>query len=98
MIATKVFWTEWFQGLSAEFLQVKVPKVLLLANSERLDQQLTNALHEGRFTMEVVKDVGHTIHEDNPLRVTQLMRAAIEQFHIQINYAEKLVVTSISGK
>lgn len=44
---TETFWTGWFKGLSQKFLDVPVPKVLLLANIQGLDTALTIGQMQG---------------------------------------------------
>ncbi len=43
LLATKPFWEGWFKGLTQTFLDVRVPKQLLLAGSDRMDKELTIA-------------------------------------------------------
>jgi protein phosphatase methylesterase 1 len=50
-------------------LEISLPKQLLLAGSERMDQELTVAHMSGKFKMVVIKDVGHAIQEDKPAEV-----------------------------
>uniref|UniRef100_A0A6P7HBT5 Protein phosphatase methylesterase 1-like n=1 Tax=Diabrotica virgifera virgifera TaxID=50390 RepID=A0A6P7HBT5_DIAVI len=38
---TEQFWTGWFKGLSQKFLDLRIPKLLLLANIHGLDTTLT---------------------------------------------------------
>ena len=71
---------------------------MLLAGSERMDKELTIAQMEGRFSMVVIEDVGHSIQEDNPARVTEVLKEFISKIHIPQKYNEKLIVTSVSGK
>lgn len=49
---TEQYWTEWFEGLSAKFLEVPVQgKLLLLAGVDRLDKTLLIGQMQGmRFT------------------------------------------------
>lgn len=56
--------TGWFTGLSNLFLSVKVPKLLLLAGTDRLDKDLTIAQMQGKFQLVVLPAVGHVIQED----------------------------------
>ena len=43
LLATKTYWEGWFKGLTQCFLNVRVPKQLLLAGSDRMDKDLTIA-------------------------------------------------------
>jgi len=63
------FWEGWFRGLSTMFLDIDVPKLLLLAGVDRLDKELTVGQMRGRFQMMVLPKVGHAVHEDSPERV-----------------------------
>ncbi|CAD5112135.1 DgyrCDS1374 [Dimorphilus gyrociliatus] len=69
------FWKGWFEGLSQKFLSVSVPKVLLLANTDRLDRDLTLGQMQGKFQMQVLMHCGHVIHEDNPDKVAETLAA-----------------------
>ena len=40
---TEKYWHEWFEGLSKIFLSLKIPKILVTAEKERLDKVLTIA-------------------------------------------------------
>ena len=37
------YWKGWFKGLTQSFLNVKIPKVLFLAEKDRMDKELTIA-------------------------------------------------------
>jgi protein phosphatase methylesterase 1 len=43
LMASKPYWEGWFKGLTKCFLDVRVPKQLLLAGSDRMDKELTIA-------------------------------------------------------
>ena len=70
---TEPHWTSWFQGLSARFLAAPGAKLLLLAGVDRLDRELTVGQMQGRFQMQVLPQVGHTVHEDSPDRVAEVI-------------------------
>lgn len=38
LMKSEKYWKGWFVGLSASFLNVKIPKTLILAERERLDK------------------------------------------------------------
>ena len=54
------FWEGWYRGLSELFLSVKVPKVLMLAGTDRLDKTLTIGQMQGKFQMVVLPQVTAT--------------------------------------
>lgn len=45
---TERYWRDWFNGLSQEFLNCPVPKMLLLANIHGLDTTLTVGQMQGK--------------------------------------------------
>nr|CAD1824519.1 unnamed protein product [Ananas comosus var. bracteatus] len=60
------YWKGWYEGLSDKFLSCPVPKLLLLAGTDRLDRALTIGQMQGKFQMVVVRHTGHAIQEDAP--------------------------------
>ncbi|XP_062026317.1 uncharacterized protein LOC133742646 [Rosa rugosa] len=63
---TEQYWKSWYEGLSEKFLASPVPKLLLLAGTDRLDRTLTIGQMQGKFQMVVVRHTGHAIQEDVP--------------------------------
>ncbi|RMZ97328.1 phosphatase methylesterase 1 [Brachionus plicatilis] len=63
---TEKFWKDWFKGLSCMFLNVHVPKLLLLAGVDRLDKDLMVGQMQGKFQMQILPLCGHAVHEDAP--------------------------------
>ncbi|XP_021903413.1 protein phosphatase methylesterase 1 [Carica papaya] len=63
---TEQYWRGWYEGLSEKFLSCPVPKLLLLAGTDRLDKALTIGQMQGKFQMVVVRHTGHAIQEDVP--------------------------------
>lgn len=59
------YWTEWFENLSAKFLNLYVPKMLLLASIDGLDRALTVGQMQGKFQLQVLARCGHAVHEVN---------------------------------
>ncbi|KAJ8943428.1 hypothetical protein NQ318_020679 [Aromia moschata] len=70
---TEPFWTGWFKGLSQKFLDIRIPKLLLLANIHGLDTTLTVGQMQGKFQMQVLARSGHAIHEDQPHNVAEIV-------------------------
>ena len=62
-------WIGWFTGITAKFIALPVPKLLLLSGMERLDKDLTIAQMQGKFQLQVFTGSGHSIHEDAPEKV-----------------------------
>ncbi|KAL1398722.1 hypothetical protein pipiens_008735 [Culex pipiens pipiens] len=67
------YWEGWFQGLSQKFLDVRVPKLLLLAGIDNLDRALTVGQMQGKFQLQVLARCGHAVHEDRPHEVAEVI-------------------------
>ncbi|KAH9322331.1 hypothetical protein KI387_016970, partial [Taxus chinensis] len=63
---TEHHWRGWYEGLSDMFLSSPVPKLLLLAGTDRLDRSLTIGQMQGKFQIIVIRHTGHAIQEDVP--------------------------------
>ena len=59
-----------------------MPKILLLAGSERMDTDLTIAQMQGKFKLSVISNVGHIVHEDNPKATLDIISDFIKTFRI----------------
>lgn len=64
LLASEPYWKSWFEGLSSKFLSSKVPKMLILAGTDRLDTELTIAQMQGKYQLVVLPTCGHCIQED----------------------------------
>lgn len=76
---TEPFWRGWFEGISSLFLQVQVPKLLLLAGTDRLDTALTVAQMQGKFQLVVLPAVGHLVHEDAPEATAEALASFVRR-------------------
>ncbi|XP_057974652.1 uncharacterized protein LOC131162323 isoform X1 [Malania oleifera] len=86
---TEQYWRGWYEGLSEIFLSCTVPKLLLLAGTDRLDRALTIGQMQGKFQMVVVRHTGHAIQEDVPdefatLLINFISRNRIGPYGIEI--------------
>lgn len=70
---TEKHWPGWFQGLSKKFLSIHAQKLLLLANIDRMDKDLTVGQMQGKFEMQVLTRVGHAVQEDDPDKVASIL-------------------------
>ncbi|CAJ1396683.1 unnamed protein product [Effrenium voratum] len=77
-------WPHWFEGLSALFVALPMPKVLVVGSVDRMDATLEAAHMQGRFRLEVIPHPGHFIHEDRPDEVAE----AIAKFLLQLKQQE----------
>lgn len=67
------FWTGWFENLSDKFLDIQVPKLLILAGIDNLDKKLTVGQMQGKFQLQVLARTGHAVHEDQPHQVAETL-------------------------
>ncbi|KAH8870560.1 Protein phosphatase methylesterase 1 isoform 1 [Schistosoma japonicum] len=73
LIKTQPFWQEWFSGLSKLFLSIPEPKLLLLADADRLDKDLMIGQMQGKFQVQLFPRTGHAVQEDAPDRVAECL-------------------------
>lgn len=66
------------------FLNLPVPKLLLLASIDGLDRALTVGQMQGKFQMQVLARCGHAVHEDRPHEVAEV----IGSFMLRNEFAE----------
>ncbi|KAF1861274.1 hypothetical protein Lal_00014000, partial [Lupinus albus] len=79
---TEQYWKGWYEGLSDKFLSCPVPKLLLLAGTDRMDRSLTIGQMQGKFQMVVVRHTGHAIQEDVPDEFANLIITFISRNRI----------------
>ncbi|KAL2936443.1 Protein phosphatase methylesterase 1 [Bienertia sinuspersici] len=85
---TEQYWRGWYEGLSEIFLSSPVPKLLLLAGTDRLDRTLTIGQMQGKYQMVVVRHTGHAIQEDVPDEFAKLILNFISRNRIGPNGIE----------
>ncbi|MQM07354.1 hypothetical protein Taro_040184, partial [Colocasia esculenta] len=85
---TEQYWKGWYEGLSEKFLSCPVPKLLLLAGTDRLDRPLTIGQMQGKFQMVVVRNSGHAIQEDVPEEFASLVLNFVSRNRIGPNGVE----------
>lgn len=86
---TEKYWSEWFENLSNIFLSSKGgAKMLLLAGVDRLDGPMTIGQMQGKFQMQILPKVGHTIHEDDPDSVAQVVAAYLVRNRFSVSKTE----------
>lgn len=67
------FWLTWFENLSDKFLDIPIPKLLILAGIDNLDKKLTVGQMQGKFQLAVLARSGHAVHEDQPHQVAETL-------------------------
>lgn len=98
LLGSKDFWKGWFKGMNKAFLDVELPKTLVIASNDRMDKELTIAQMQGKFKLASLFDVGHTIQEDAPEELGAKIKEFIESFKIRPKYNQKLIIKNASGK
>lgn len=88
LMKSQKHWIGWFKGLTESFLSIRIPKLLLLAEKERMDKELTIAHMQGKFKMVVIYNVGHVMQEDDPVNTAKNIYYMITQFKIPISLSE----------
>lgn len=76
------YWEGWYSGLSDMFLALRVPKVLVLVGTDRLDRPLTIGQMQGKFQPVLLPQAGHAVHEDEPDRTADAIATFIRRFRI----------------
>ncbi|CAD8165595.1 unnamed protein product [Paramecium octaurelia] len=88
LLKTAPYWMGWFEGLTNQFLQIRIPKILMLAEKERLDKDLTVAQMQGKFRLIVLQNTGHSIQEDDPKSTAYNFHDFILKFRIPTTVEE----------
>ena len=76
------YWEGWYKGLSDQYLTVTVPKVLVLAGTDRLDRPLTVGQMQGKFQLVLLPQAGHAVHEDQSERTADVIATFMQRFRI----------------
>jgi pimeloyl-ACP methyl ester carboxylesterase len=91
LLASREYWSDWFTGLSERFLGLTCPKLLILADSDRLDKTMMIAQMQGKLQVELVGNCGHQIQEDQPSNTANI----IVQFIVKHKIEKKLNMLQI---
>ena len=73
LLSSQPHWLGWFEGLTATFLSCAQPKLLLLADVERLDVAMSVAQMQGKLQVVVLRGCGHQLMEDRPADVARCL-------------------------
>jgi protein phosphatase methylesterase 1 len=79
LISTQPHWSGWFCGLSSLFLSCPLPKLLMLAGSDRLDTPMMIAHMQGKLQLEVMANTGHSIQEDQPKETARKLMEFVQR-------------------
>jgi len=79
---TAPFWEGWFENMSNLFISVPAPKLLIIADTDRLDTPLTIAQMQGKYQLSIFSNVGHQIQEDDPTKTVNTIEQFLRRFRI----------------
>jgi len=79
----------WFKNLSNIFLSIHIPKILLTAEKERMDKELTIAQMQGKFKLVIIHNVGHSVQEDDFKATAKACYSMLKDFRIPLNLSER---------
>ena len=82
LFKTEKFWDDWYKDLSKLFLGIKIPKALILTDTNELDTPLTVGHMQGKFRLIVIKGTGHFIMEDDPNAMMEQINQFCQVFRI----------------
>ena len=85
---TEKYWLGWFKGLSSIFLSIRIPKILVTAEKERMDKELTIAQMQGKFKLTVLHGVKHSVQEDDYKGFAKMLYNFLKDFRIPTTLAE----------
>jgi protein phosphatase methylesterase 1 len=71
------------------FLHLRVPKILLTAEKERMDKELTIGQMQGKFKVVVIHGVGHNVHEDDYKSTAKELYKLLKDFRIPPTLSDK---------
>jgi len=75
-------WKGWFVGLSNKFLDGSLPKLLILAGTDRLDTDLTRGQMQGKFQLVLKPECGHMIQEDAPEAIAEALLSFFTRYRL----------------
>ncbi|KAF6248317.1 Alpha/Beta hydrolase protein [Scenedesmus sp. NREL 46B-D3] len=98
LAASRPHWEGWYRGLSDTFLSLPVPKMLLLAGTDRLDKSLTIGQMQGKFQLVLMPAAGHAIQEDEPVKTAEHLQQFLHRFRIgEPGLAEQQFISSAAA-
>ena len=97
LLATERFWPDWYKDLSKQFLSIKIPKALILTDTNELDTPLTVGQMQGKFKLGIVKGTGHFIMEDDPSAMMEQINQFCQVFRIPRTIDEIKMIKSDLG-
>ena len=65
-------------------MKLPIPKVLVTAEKERMDKELTIAQMQGKFKLTILYNVGHSIQEDDYKGLASMLHDMLHDFRIPL--------------
>ena len=66
LFKTEQFWDDWYKDLNKQFVGIRLPKALIVTDTNELYTPLIVGYMQGKFKFGVIKGIGHFIMEDDP--------------------------------
>ena len=85
LLKTEEFWNDWYEGVNDAFFNSKINKLLIIADKERMDKDLTIAFMGGKLKVVILNNNGHYVHEDDFRRTGLTLYKFLSYFHIPLN-------------
>ena len=94
LLAMKPFWNDWYTGVNRKFFSVRAPKILFIADVERMDTDMNRGNMQGLFQLAVVPGTGHHMHEDNPEGVAKYVFGFLDRYKLSASWMERMGTTT----
>lgn len=79
LMPSEPHWDGWFRGLSEAFVNSPANRLLVLAETDYLDKTLLIGQMQGKFQLEIVRNTGHAIQEDQPKLLASLIAKFVKR-------------------
>lgn len=80
---TEPFWEHWFKNMDSKFLKSNCgPKCIFVADPQNLDKEMTIAQMQGKFTIQMLPQSGHAVHEDCSKDIASKFAGYLKRFRI----------------
>lgn len=79
LLPSEPHWDGWFRGLSDAFVSSPANRLLVLAETDYLDKILLIGQMQGKFQLEIIRNTGHAIQEDQPKLLASLVSTFVKR-------------------
>ena len=91
LMSSQPYWHDWFMGMSEEFVSLPISRLIVLAETDYLDKTLLIGQMQGKFQLEIIRNTGHAIQEDQPKQLSALIAIFIERNMSCLLYTSRCV-------